>query len=420
MQYRRLLPLVILFFTLTFFTFTARLLAQSNFSDPVAYSSAGYYPLSVAVADVNGDGKPDLLVANYGGTVGVLLGNGDGTFQPAISYGSGEDNVWVVLADVNADGKPDILVANGGSSKAAVLLGNGDGTFQADVTYSSGGYIAEEVAVADVNADGKPDLVVANACVSENNCVNGTASVLLNNGDGTFQPATAYGSGGYYAQSVAVADINGDGKPDLLVGNSCIANDTSCYNFTPGLPSTVGVLLGNGDGTFQSAVSYATGDYYSLSVVVADVNGDGRADLLVAKGGSSTVAVLLGNGDGTFQPAIAYGSGGYYATSVAVADVNGDGKPDLVVANCTLKSTGGCNNGAVTGLGVLLGNGNGTFQSAEAYGSGGFGEATSVAVADVNADGKPDLVVANLCAKKKNCTNGSVAVLSNKFHSHKH
>ena len=132
--------------------------------------------------------------------------------------------------------------------------------------------------VADVNGDGKPDLLVANQC-ADRGCTNGTVGVLLGNGDGTFQTAVTYGSGGYGALSVAVADVNGDGKPDVVVANVC----SNAYCETNG---TVGVLLGNGDGTFQTAVTYGSGGY-AHSVAVADVNGDGKPDLLVANGCTS-------------------------------------------------------------------------------------------------------------------------------------
>jgi hypothetical protein len=158
-----------------------------------------------------------------------------------------------------------------------------------------------------------------------------------------FAPAVAYSSGGYYPYSVAVADVNGDGKLDILVANSC-ASSSNCAN------GTVGVMLGNGDGTFQPAVTYVCGGSCT-SVAVADVNGDGNLDLLVAISSPRTVGVLLGKGDGTFQPVVNYASGGG-SYSVAVADVNGDGKPDLVVAN---QCSGECTAGGT--VGVLLGNG---------------------------------------------------------------
>ena len=385
--------------------------------------SGGLNPTSVAVADVNGDGKPDLIVANGYSTsgIGVLLGNGDGTFQAAVTYGSGgyEANA-VAVADVNGDGKPDLVVANcggtsdgcndGNNAAVGVLLGNGDGTFQAAMTYASGGIYGISVAIKDVNGDGKPDLLVVNqdAC-GYASCLNGSVGVLLGNGDGTFRAAPIYGSGGSPTFSLAVGDVNGDGKPDLVMAVRC-SGIGGCAD------SAVGVLLGNGDGTFKTAIPYGSGGYDARSAVAADVNGDGKLDLVVANectndnepvpNCNSVVGVLLGNGDGTFQPAASYGTGGYYADSVAVEDVNGDGKLDIVVANQCADSS--CTNANV---GVLLGSGDGTFQTAVTYGSGGY-YATSLAVADVNGDGKPDLLVANECAIGSNCgSSGKVGVL---------
>src|SRR3989441_933927 len=420
---------------------------DGSFQPVVTYGSGGLDSYSVAVGDVNEDGKPDLLVANYysadgnyysNGTVGVLLGNGDGTFQAAVSYGSGGSGpVSLAVADVNGDGKPDVVVANQCASSdctngtVGVLFGKGNSTFGRVVSYESGGYQASWVAVADVSGDGRPDLLVANQCASSNNCANGTIGVLLQNADGSFQTAVSYPSGGYYAYSLGVSDVNGDGKPDLVVANQCATN-SSCAN------GIVGVLLGNGDGTFQPALAFSSGGKFAFSVAIADVNGDGKPDLLIANEYASTanqstgtVAVLLGNGDGTFQPAVTYGSGGQYFYTVAIADVNGDGRPDLLLANqCAI---GGCTGGT---LGVLLGNGDGTFQPAVissipqasggqqlaiadfdgngtldvASGAGNFlllgnGDGTfqpalilgadgpGIAVGDFNLDGKPDLAV---------------------------
>jgi hypothetical protein len=354
------------------------------FLQAVTYFSGGQGPTSVAVADVNGDGKPDMVVLNAcpitgcvnTEVVGVLLGNGDGTFQPAVTYSSGGTSYGrgsVAIADLNKDGKPDLVVTNpcgpGGtcttSSSVGVLLGNGDGTFQPAVTYSSG-YQSDDasVAVADVNGDGKPDLLVSGL------------AVLLGNGDGTFQPAVIYPSAG--GSSVTVADVNGDGKLDVV-------------GATGG--SSVVVLLGNGNGTFQAAVAYDAGGT-SQSVAVADVDGDGKPDLLVGNFGG-TVGVLLGNGDGTFQPPASYSSGGSESVSVVATDVNADGKPDVLVANmCDEKL--GCLNGSV---GVLLGNGNGSFEEAVVYGSGGQ-TAFSIAAADLNGDGRPDVLVTNFSSNR--------------------
>ena len=366
------------------------------FLPAVPYSSGGSGAHSTAAAYLNGDGKVDLAVANTdSNTVGILLGSGDGTFKPAVTYDSGGDPTSVEEADVNGDGKPDLVVANYNSATVGVLLGNGDGTFQTVVTYGSGGKFAWSVAVADVNGDGKPDLLVTNQCVNISDCAHSSVGVLLGNGDGTFQAAVTYDSGGVSALWVTVVDVNGDGKPDLSVAN-----------FNTG---TVGVLLGNGDGTFQSAISYSSGGDGAYSVAVADVNNDGKPDLVVANSDSNTVSVLLGNGDATFQSAVSYASGGSQDRSVAVADVNGDGKPDLLVANACAGS-GDCANGVV---GVLLGKGDGTFQAAVTYESGGFA-AQRIAVADVNADGRPDLLVANCGPNGATfCGSGVVGVLLN-------
>jgi FG-GAP-like repeat/Abnormal spindle-like microcephaly-assoc'd, ASPM-SPD-2-Hydin/FG-GAP repeat len=419
--------------------------AQSglNFASAVAYDSGGSTAFSVAVADVNGDGRPDLLVINSCvsnicqnsasnvcvkdasscfGTVAVLLGQGNGAFQSAVTYSSGGYGASAIaVADVNGDGKLDLLVANqcasicSGSSpgvgSVGVLLGNGDGTFQPVVTYPTVAFFGSALTVADVNGDGKPDLLVTIQCSSSPCSSDSEVGVLLGNGDGTFRGAVTYSSGGYAAESIVVRDVNGDGKPDVLVANQCLGY-SDCAN-----GGGVGVLLGNGDGTFRNAVTYSSVGVAD-SVAVADVNGDGKPDLVVgnycAPGSacpgatSGTVAVLLGNGDGTFRTAVSYVSGGYAQPSVGVADVNGDGKPDLLVASQCADSA--CSSNGL--VGVLLGNGDGTFQPVVVYDSGGY-YAASLAVADVNGDTKPDLVVANQWMSSTNPNNGVVAVLLN-------
>jgi Bacterial Ig-like domain (group 3)/FG-GAP-like repeat/FG-GAP repeat len=378
--------------------------ATPIFFESPAFASGGQNAESVAVADVNRDGKPDVLVANLcsdsacanHGSVGVLLGNGNGIFQSAATYDSGGYSASAIaVGDVNRDGKLDIIVANEcGSSTSCttgsvgVLLGNGDGTFQPAVTYSSGGEGALSLAVSYVNNDGKLDIVVGNSA--------GTVGVLLGNGDSTFQPVVTYAAGGG-ATGVVVADVNDDGKPDLVVANFGTSDE--------GLAG-VSVLLGNGNGTFQAAAVHSIFALYGTSVAVADVNEDGKLDILVtcqtdpgAIDGFGLVGVLLGNGDGTFQPAELYQTGGYGASSVAVTDVNGDGKPDLLIANPCVGYE--CNGDAAV-LGVLLGNGDGTFQNAITYNQGygavvfenffGFAIGGSIAVADVNGDGEPDVL----------------------------
>src|ERR1039458_8757015 len=183
-------------------------------------------------------------------------------FAKAVLYNSGGDeSLSVAIGDVNHDGHPDIVVANldqNGSSptgEVSVLLGNGDGTFQAPLSYSSGGFGSQSVAIGDVNGDGNLDLVVGSVC-QDKGCSNGygAVSVLLGNGDGTFQAPVSYSSGGYDGTSVAIADVNGDGRLDVIVANFC--HDINCYGYSPG---GVSVLLGNGDGTFQAPVIYSSG-----------------------------------------------------------------------------------------------------------------------------------------------------------------
>jgi hypothetical protein len=394
---------------------------DGSFQAAVSYSTIGADASSVALADVNGDGHLDILVANQCASasncnssgVVVLLGNGDGTFQPGVSYGTTGSNAYsIVAADLNGDGKLDVVVAeqcssnnNCNAGSVAVLLGNGDGTFQSSVSYNSGGLYAFGVAVADVNGDGHADLVVSNYCFSNSSCTYGTVDVLLGNGDGTFQSAVSYNSGGYYSRSVTVADLNGDGKPDLIVTSQC-NNSSNCDL------GSVGVLLGNGDGTFQAASSYSTGGQSAYSAAAADVNGDGKLDVIVSDQcdysndcGNGVVAVLLGNGDGTLQTPFVYNSGGMNTSSVLVKDVNGDGKPDILATNGCADNS--CSSGSV---GVLFGNGNGTFQAPISYNPGGSGS-FSLAVADVNGDGKLDLLAANVCSSNSNCNNGTVGVL---------
>ena len=184
-------------------------------------------PLSVAVADVNGDGRPDLITANALSNDGsVLLGNGNGTFQAGVTFSLGLSPFSVAVADVNSDGRPDLVFANEDNANVSVLLGNGDGTFQAVVNFPTGSKPLA-VVVADVNGDGQPDLVVTD--------LTGVVNLLLGNGTGAFQAAINF-STGPLPYSVAVADVNGDGRPDLITANNFV--------------NSVSVLLNTGNGNF--------------------------------------------------------------------------------------------------------------------------------------------------------------------------
>jgi len=302
----------VVFFEVTTATSSIALSAPRGFD-------AGSGPQSVAVGDFNGDGKPDLAVVNsYSNNVSILLGNGDGTFQIHVDYPTGAQPGSVAIGDFNGDGKLDLAVVNSYSNNVSVLLGNGNGTFQPAVSYGTGsGTGPAFVAVGDFNHDGKLDLAVANSNSSN-------VSVLLGNGDGTFQTAVNYDVGGA-PTSIAVGDFNHDGKLDLAVAVP-----------VPGPSTYVSVLLGNGDGTFQTAVNY-NAPYAPDAVAVGDFNGDGNLDLVVGNR-SSNISVFLGNGDGTFRTAVNY-SAGYNPSSVAVGDFNNDGTLDLAVANSGSSTT---------------------------------------------------------------------------------
>ena len=276
--------------------------SKGKFKYSSMYLTGGTWATSIALGDVNRDGRLDVVVANFE-NIGVLLGNGDGTFQGARTFGSGSNANAIALADVNGDGKLDLIL---GSDN--LFLGNGDGTFQPTQSYGSGG---NGIAVADVNGDGRPDMLFAGDGVS----------VVLGNGDGTFQPAQNYPSGGYWPYSIYVADVNGDGKLDAVVANYASSN--------------VGVLFGNGDGTFQPAQTLDPGGFSPDAVVVADLDADGKADIAVLNQYSdAAVGVLLGNGDGTFQAAQMFDVGGPGAGGMAVGNLSGSGMPDLVVSTC--------------------------------------------------------------------------------------
>ncbi len=339
--------------------------------------ATGIVPCSVALADVNGDNIPDLLVANPGSdTVSVLLGNGNGTFQAQQTFATGSTPDSVAVGDLTGNGKADLIVANGNrglGKTVSVLLGNGNGTFQTQQTFAAGND-PQSVAVGDVNGDGIPDIAVADL-------TSNTVSVLLGNGNGTFQAPQSFATGDE-PFPLALADVNGDSKPDIVVANEG--------------DNTVSVLLGNGNGTFQTQQTFAT-SAMPEAVAVGDVNGDGKPDLLVANYGGKTVSLLLGNGNGTFQTQQTFAAG-TQPRSVALADVNGDGIPDLVVANHGFSVAS-----------VLLGNGNGTFQAQQTFAAGN--EPLSVAVGDVNGDGRPDFIVANYGSNTVsvflNATNGN-------------
>jgi hypothetical protein len=330
------------------------------------------FPRALIASDFNGDGKLDLAVTDPGcsvfqctapGYVSVLLGFGDGTFVGKTDSGVGGPPLSITSADFNNDGKLDVATANQTVDSVSVLLGNGDGTFQPQASFPTG-HMPVSVAASDFRNDGKTDLAVANETCFNPPCGPGSVSVLLGNGDGTFQPHVDY-STGVQPLYLAVGDFRGNGKVDIAVSN---------YAFGSG--NTVSILLGNGDGTFQPHVDYLTAQSRG-AITTGDFNGDGKLDLAVngvIPGTGAVVSILLGNGDGTFRPHVDYPGGGL---SIAAGDFNGDGRLDLVT-------------GDSGSLSVLLGNGDGSFQLPVTYPWSQQG-APALAIGDFNGDGKLDL-----------------------------
>ncbi len=354
---------------------------------PQTQYATGSSPFSVTVADFNGDGRADLVTANASNTVGILLGNGDGTFGAVTNYGAGSIPTSVAVADFNGDGQPDIVAADRSGNTVTTLLGNGDGSFRSHIDFGAGAG-PQSVATADFNHDGKMDLVVASQCGNDLNCLSpGGVSVLLSNGDGTFQPHVDYESG-YQPYSVAVGDFNGDGNADIAVVNSCVNS---------GCQGGVSILLGNGDGTFQPHVDYAAG-VRPVFIAAADLNGDGKLDLITANycgsvsscQSNGSVSVLLGNGDGTFRQHVDY-SAQVGTSSLAIADFNGDGHLDVAAVNACGVHLACQAKGSVS---VLLGRGDGTFHSSVNYSAMGRGS-ISIAAGDLTGDGRIDLATAD-------------------------
>lgn len=412
--------------------------ASGEFSAPLTFDTGGgIAPYAIALVDVSGDGKLDIVTANNeSGDVSVLAGDGAGGFAPATRFPAGAYPVAMRIADATGDGKLDIVTANAGSRDISLLAGDGAGAFAAPVAISIGP-AAEPRAleVGDVDGDGNADIVTANAALDGSEFpppeLPGTVSLLIGDGAGSFAPAVQYPAGGDdgRADGVAIADLTGDGRADLVVSrplaNSAdvlVADGAGGFADAVRFPVGVGpsslvvadvtadghpdivtanqvgsnlsVLPTDGDGGIGFAGNFAAGTY-THAIVAADFNEDGRPDIAAANAISNDVSILIGADDGGFAPEVRHAVGSS-PTSIASGDFDGDGHADLVTANL-----GG---GDVS---VLLGDGSGGFGDAQTFSIGeGFQSPYAVAIGDANNDGHPDIATADT-----NVSNEAISLL---------
>jgi hypothetical protein len=373
----------------------------ANVSNP----ATGTSPAAIAVADFNLDGIPDIATVNgesrvdyFGpdGSLSILLGNGDGTFNAAATSATTSLVTAVVTGDFNGDGIPDLALMNL-QGPMTILLGNGDGTFHAapspPVALSP-----SAIEVGDFNGDGNLDIAVLNYPGNSGSQI----TILLGHGDGTFTqgPTTALSNGTttlFNGNWFAVADLNGDGKLDIAAVSLPNNNDSACVASSCG---ELAILIGNGDGTFTIGPTNYVLSQFPLTIAAADLNGDGIPDLAITDqdaSGNGLVDLLLGNGNGTFtaQSPVSLGAG--QPQFLAVGDFKGDGIPDLAITMGGLSTT--TDLPYPDSVVVLLGKGDGTFPSPpyEAVPPGvlGLDALGGIAAGDFNGDGLPDLAVSD-------------------------
>ena len=346
--------------------------AIPNFGSPTNISV--HFPSAVVVGDFNNDAKLDLAAADHFSSDGiaVLLGNGSGGFSAPTTFDGGRNPTSIAAGDLNGDGKLDLVTGNESNieGELSIFLGNGTGgfTLQPPIFVVFGENRTTSVAIGDVNADGRADLVLTSATFS-------AVLILLSDGTGGFPVRRSMSSGGFSPTYLLMRDINGDGKTDLVVANRLTGQSSG----------NVAVMLGDGAGNFSTPVTSAVGIRPS-SIAAGDFNDDSKLDLAVANNGSSNLSVLLGDGAGNFGAATNYDASGSFPGSVVQGDFNNDSKIDLALLN------------GEAGTVIFQGDGAGGFQAVAnfpASGSLSNANGSALAVADFNADGRLDLVAAN-------------------------
>jgi hypothetical protein len=324
--------------------------------------ATGSHPMEVALGDVNGDGHLDVVTANgAGGTISVLLGNGAGGLSPHVDFAAGQRPVALVLADLDGDGHLDVVAADSTGNAVQVLKGDGTGSFGPPTAFAAGSG-PNGLAVGDLNHDGKLDVVVA---------ARGSSSLVVLLGSGGGFGAPAFTPIASPPIKVALGDLDGNSDLDAAVIGG------SAFVYT---------LRGTGAGGFVAAGSYLVSGTVARDVAIADLNGDGKGDV-IAEARARTVT-FLGKGDGTLGPLVAQIARG--AFGIAVADLDGDGIRDVAGASDLVGSPIPPYAG---GAAVFRGVGDGSMDPFVAYGSDGT--PNDLAIGDMNGDGSPDIVVAN-------------------------
>jgi len=359
-----------------------------TFADPMAFG-VGDRPISPLIDDFNQDGVNDLAVLNSSSRapddISVLLGNGDGTFQPEIRLATSDSTSgWLVSADFNSDGIPDLAQTNfefgqPATDRVIVHLGNGDGTFGAGQGVLNVNPSADDsprsLGTADLDGDGHADLfyteLIGGDVGGTHDIIEGRVAVLFNNGDATFRPPQIH-LAGTGAQAADAADMNGDGIMDLVV----VAGSGFNFNLDPG----VSVLLGDGDGRFDPQLFFDAGEKTDPNFIrLRDLDADGDPDVVISLEGAPSgvhgVAVLLNNGDGTLQDEQRF-MVGTNERSLTIADLDDDGHPDVARPR-----------------GVGFGTGDGSLITQRRFGVGN--DPIAVTVADFDDDGISDVLVLN-------------------------